>query len=117
MDKKSKKITFSSLLTEDVTKEHKDIAKRAGLFKIDDTLYRVEKTEAKKTSSRGYPDKFLVARSAACSILADQGQVWLYFDSFISWFKTSPVISCTKHKGYYEVETQNSIYRLTKIED
>jgi len=39
-------------------------------------------------------------------------QVWLYVRGLRDWFKTSPIISCTKDKSKFIIETMNSFYEL-----
>jgi hypothetical protein len=45
-------------------------------------------------------------------IIGDNDCVALFIENSVAWYKTSPVLSCTKIKGGFIIETKNSYYRI-----
>ena len=48
------------------------------------------------------------------TLIGSKGKVGLYLNSTDEWFRTSPVVKCTKNEKGYEIVTENSVYQLDK---
>lgn len=87
-------------------------AKKLGLDKLDyDTRYTLFKLSAKKKSSVGLPDNFLVD-SGFVFLIGNESFTSIYLSGLMTWFKTSPIIAFKKSKKGYAFETENSFYEL-----
>jgi hypothetical protein len=97
----------------------KEAASKIGLNLIDYTkLYNLYKIGAKVKSSIGYPDEMLALDRGYYEIAAgldtNKKDILCVLNgkSFLGWFKTSPVVSCTVIDNGYKIETMNSHYEL-----
>lgn len=113
-----KKIKCSNLVKEvydaTVAKKTSLEAKKVGLTTIDDDNYTLVKLGAKRSSLKGYPDKFLVTKNARAMFLGDGTCAMLYVVGINDWFRTSPVASVKKEGKNYIIETENSTYKLER---
>jgi hypothetical protein len=96
-------------------KYHKDIkknAKRVGLDLIGPEWFRLYKTGVKSLNYKmdDYVDQGEV------SLVGNDEHVWIVVNNHGSWFKTSPVLECTKTRAGFDIETLNSFYRLEKCD-
>ena len=92
-----------------------------------DKIYTLTKTGVKKKHPE-YDNKYVVMQSGRVKLLI-QHKIFNVFDPkelyaalyiedahglFPDWFRTSPVINCTKTSKGIRIETQNSYYLLTE---
>ena len=47
-------------------------------------------------------------------LLGSGKYVWLYMEDGLTWFKTSPIISCKSTGSGFILETENSFYELVE---
>jgi hypothetical protein len=90
----------------------KKLARATGLNKIKaKVMYTLQKTGSKNASPHGYGDTMDCGRGNV-TIVAQDNYVWILLSSPSDWFKTSPVLSCTKIDDGFKIETENSFYEL-----
>lgn len=91
------------------------LAKAIGLTSIKtSSTYNLVKTGAKNASPYGYADEMYCERGNTY-IAGNADYVFIIVTNGSGrWFKTSPVLSCTKIDGGYKLETENSFYELRK---
>ena len=112
-----RKIKCSSLmknLDAKVVRATKRVASKVGLTTIEEDVYSLIKLGAKRKSSMGYPDAFLVLRNARVMYVGNGDYAWLYAVGITEWFKTSPVQSVKADGKNYLIETENSLYKLER---
>jgi len=94
------------------TKNARVLAKKLGLNKIKtkDT-YKLYKTGAKVEAPFPYTDIF--CERGNVYVAAKDSFIWIIIANGAGrWYKTSPVVSCTKILGGYKLETVNSFYEI-----
>ena len=94
-------------------KFHKTIKKNAklvGLDQIGSEEYRLYKVGTKANPDAPFENQY-IDRGLAY-IVGDNKYVWITIMNWNTWFKSSPVLKCTKYRYGFEIETENSIYHL-----
>jgi hypothetical protein len=93
----------------------KTLARKTGLNKIKaKPMYSLQKTGAKNPSAMGYSDR-MDCGSGNVLIVGTKEHVWIAVLGPNTWFKTSPVLSCTPIDGGFKIETENSHYELRTV--
>jgi len=96
-------------------KKVRALVKKVGLNKINTTnTYSLHKTGEKVASPYGY-GKTMDCGTGNIWAVGFGKCVWIALIGPNTWFKTSPVLSCTKIKNGFKIETKNSHYELRKI--
>jgi hypothetical protein len=96
-------------------KETIKLAKSTGLDLIDyKSMYSLTKIGTKDRREALYEVKNLVMTASKVQVIAKGTSIWIYLTNAFGWFRSSPIVSCIKVKGGYQIETENSFYKLEK---
>ncbi len=91
-------------------------AKEVGLDQVDQDLYKLYKTGNKGSAEHpAYTQDDFIERGYV-SIVGNDKYVWIVVMNITSWWKTSPVLKCIKTEKGFNIETENSFYRLELVE-
>lgn len=91
-----------------------DIASTIGLDAIDyNANYRMYKIGSKYNGDITLAEKLYVG-SGFIRLVGTVNHVALMISSIRDWFRTSPVVSCTKKNNVLILETKNSFYELVE---
>ncbi len=85
-------------------------AKESGLDQIGPESFSLYKTGIK---SLGHKLHDFVDRGNVF-IVGNDDYVWIVLMNLGSWFKTSPVLECVRTDMGFDIETENSYYRLDR---
>lgn len=105
---------INSLLTDEVADLVRDLALTKGLEKINyEKPYTLSKIGSKdKNGAFIVHEKHTILKNCKLSLIGTSTFVCIYFTSPHNYMSTSKVISCTKKKSCYIIETENSFYEL-----